>query len=188
MQGDAILEPPVYAALRLSKSYEFEPVPEGVDPKYIKGGQANLWTEQVYNMRHAEYMTWPRAFAIAETVWSLKEKKSWKTFVPKVEAHFKRFDAAQKKYAPSIYDPVFKFSKNAKNEILVEMSTEAEGLNIHYTFDNTFPDNFYPVYNKPVTVPKDASTLKVITYRGDKATGRLIVFPIAEMKKRAGVK
>jgi hypothetical protein len=37
-------------------------------------------------------------------------------------------------------------------------------------------------------VPKDASTMKVITYRGDKQTGRLIVFPSAEMKKRAGVK
>jgi hexosaminidase len=40
----------------LSKSYEFEPVPDGVDPKYIKGGQANLWTEQIYNMRHLRYM------------------------------------------------------------------------------------------------------------------------------------
>ncbi|HKC35763.1 MAG TPA: beta-N-acetylhexosaminidase, partial [Chitinophagaceae bacterium] len=70
MQSDKIIEPPVYASLRLSKSYEFEPVPDGVNPKYIKGGQANLWTEQVYNMRHAEYMTWPRAFAIAESVWS----------------------------------------------------------------------------------------------------------------------
>src|SRR6476659_6545835 len=33
MQGDAIIEPPVYATLRLQKSYEFEPVPEGVDAK-----------------------------------------------------------------------------------------------------------------------------------------------------------
>ena len=92
MQGDGIIEPPVYASLRLSKTYEFEPVPEGVDAKFIKGGQANLWTEQVYNMRHAEYMTWPRAFAIAETLWSPKEKKNWNNFVSKVEEHFKRFD------------------------------------------------------------------------------------------------
>ena len=32
MQGDKVLEPPVYATLRLKKSYQFEPVPEGVDP------------------------------------------------------------------------------------------------------------------------------------------------------------
>ncbi len=188
MQGDGIIEPPVYASLRLSKTYEFEPVPEGVDAKYIKGGQANLWTEQVYNMRHAEYMTWPRAFSIAETVWSQKEKKNWSRFVTKVEDHFKRFDYAQTKYAPSMYEPDFKFTKNDKNRITVEMKTEVPGISVHYTFDNSFPDNFYPVYSKPVEIPIDASTMKVVTYRGDKQLGRLIVFPIAEMRKRAGVK
>ena len=188
MQGDGIIEPPVYASLRLSKTYEFEPVPEGVDAKYIKGGQANLWTEQVYNMRHAEYMTWPRALSIAETVWSPKEKKNWNRFVSKVEDHFKRFDYAQTKYAPSMYEPDFKFTKNDKNRITVEMKSEVQGVSVHYTFDNSFPDNFYPAYSKPVVIPVDASTMKVVTYRGDKQVGRLIVFPIAEMKKRAGVK
>jgi hexosaminidase len=188
MQSDVMTEPPVYASLRLSKSYEFEPVPDGVEAKYIKGGQANLWTEQVYNMRQAEYMTWPRAFAIAETVWSPKEKKNWNAFVPKVEEHFKRFDFAQTKYAPAMYDPDFKFKKNDKNEITVEMKMEVQGLAIHYSFDNSIPDNFYPHYSGPLVVPKDAATMKVVTYRGGKQTGRLIVFPIAEMKKRAGVK
>jgi hexosaminidase len=188
MQGDKIIEPPVYASLRLNKTYEFEPVPEGVDAKYIKGGQANLWTEQVYNMRHAEYMTWPRGFSIAETVWSPKTKKNWKTFVPKVEEHFKRFEYAQTKYAPSMYEPDFKFTKDAKNRITVEMKTEISDIKVHYTFDNSFPDNFYPAYSSPVQVPIDAATLKVVTYRGDKQLGRLIVFTIAEMKKRAGVK
>jgi hexosaminidase len=188
MQGDPIIEPPVYASLRLSKSYEFEPVPEGVDAKFIKGGQANLWTEQVYNMRHAEYMTWPRGFSIAETVWSPKEKKNWNNFYKKVESHFARFDAAEKKYAPSMYEPDFKFTKNDKNEITVEMKTEIPDISVHYTFDNSFPDNFYPHYAGAVKVPKDAATMKVVTYRGNKQMGRLLVFPIAEMKKRAGIK
>ena len=188
MQGDVMIEPPVYATLRLSKSYEFEPVPDGVDPKFIKGGQANLWTEQVYNMRHLRYMVWPRAFATAEVLWSPKTKKNWDNFYKKVENHFTRFDAAQKKYAPSMYEPEFKFTKNDKNEISVEMKTEVPDISVHYSFDNSFPDNFYPHYSKSVMVPKDAATMKVVTYRGDKQMGRLIVFPIAEMKKRAGVK
>ena len=188
MQGDVMIEPPVYATLRLSKSYEFEPVPDGVDPKFIKGGQANLWTEQIYNMRHLRYMVWPRAFAIAEVLWSPKSKKNWNNFYKKVENHFARFDAAQKKYAPSMYEPEFKFTKNDKNEITVEMKTEVPDVSIHYSFDNSFPDNFYPHYSKSVMVPKDAATMKVVTYRGSKQMGRLIVFPIAEMKKRAGVK
>lgn len=188
MQGDAMIEPPVYATLRLSKAYEFEPVPEGVDAKYIKGGQANLWTEQIYNMRHLRYMTWPRSFAIAEALWSPKNKRNWNNFYKKVENHFSRFDAAQKKYAPSMYDPEFKFTKNDKNQITVEMKAEVPDLSVHYSFDNSFPDNFYPAYSKPVMIPKDAVTMKVVTYRGDKQMGRLIAFPIAEMKKRAGVK
>ncbi|HEU4859748.1 MAG TPA: chitobiase/beta-hexosaminidase C-terminal domain-containing protein, partial [Chitinophagaceae bacterium] len=88
----------------------------------------------------------------------------------------------------SMYEPDFKFTKNDKNRITVEMKTEVQGISVHYTFDNSFPDNFYPAYSKPVEIPIDASTMKVVTYRGDKQVGRLIVFPIAEMKKRAGVK
>ncbi len=75
MQGDGIIEPPVYASLRLKKTYQFEPVPDGVNASLIKGGQANLWTEQVYNMRHAQYMVWPRAFAISRRLVVTKRKK-----------------------------------------------------------------------------------------------------------------
>ena len=188
MQSDAVVEPPVYATLRLKTAYEFEPVPEGVDPKFIKGGQANLWTEQVYNMRHEQYMVWPRAFAIAEAVWSPKEKRNWNAFVPRVEEQFERFDVAEKKYAPSIYDPIFKATKNASNQVIVEMSTEVEGLHIHYSFDNSFPDKFYPEYSQPLTVPKDASNLKVITYRNGKPIGRMVTMPVEVLKKRAGLK
>jgi hexosaminidase len=188
MQGDAVMEPPVYATLRLKKAYQFEPVPEGVDAKLIKGGQANLWSEQVYNMRHAEYMTWPRGFAIAEALWSPKEKRNWNDFSRRVEAHFMRLDAAQVKYAPSIYDPIFDVSKKDSTTVIVKLSTEIEGLSIHYSFDNSFPDNFYPVYSAPLTVPKDASTMKLITYRGNEPIGRLMVMPVAELRKRAGIK
>ncbi len=188
MQGDAVLEPPVYASLRLKKAYQFEPLPEGVDPALIKGGQANLWTEQVYNMRHAQYMTWPRGFAIAEALWSPKEKRNWNDFVSRVERHFERLDAAAVKYAPSMYDAIFEVSKKDTATIIVKLATEIEGLSVHYSFDNSFPDNFYPAYSTPLTVPKDAAAMKVITYRDNKPVGRLMVMPVAELKKRAGIK
>jgi hexosaminidase len=188
MQGDAILEPPVYATLRLKKTYQFEPVPEGTNAALIKGGQANLWTEQVYNMRHAQYMTWPRGFAIAEVLWSPKEKRNWNDFVTRVEKHFERFDEAAVKYAPSMYDAVVKVTKKDSAAVEVALSTEVEGLNIHYSFDNSFPDNFYPAYTAPLTVPKDAAAIKVITYRNNKPVGRMMVIPVAELKKRAGIK
>lgn len=185
MQGDAIVEPRIYASLRLKKTYEFEPVPDGVDAKYIKGAQANLWSEQLYNMRHAQYMTWPRAFSIAETVWSPKEKKNWNHFFSKVEKHFERFDIAEKKYAPSMYDPAFTPSFTADRRLQIELEKEANVLDIYYSFDNSFPDRFYPKYTAPLIAPKEAVMLKVVTYKGNKQVGRIIAMPLSEMIARA---
>lgn len=185
MQSDAISEPRVYASLRLNKSYEFEPVPAGVDPQYIKGGQANLWTEQVYNIRQAEYMTWPRGFAIAESVWSPNEKKNWPDFFGRVEDHFKRMDISETKYSPGVYDPVFRAGKTADNKLTIDLSTEVEGLDIYYSFDNSFPDRFYPKYMSTLIAPIDAKQLKVITYKGNVPVGRMLTMPIAELRKRA---
>lgn len=185
MQGDPLVEPRVYSSVRLNKSYQFEPVPEGVDPKYIKGGQANLWTEQIYNMRHAQYMTWPRAFAVAESVWSPKEKKNWDAFMPRVEAHMKRFDVADIKYAPSVFDPIIKVSRTADKQLKIDLSTELKDLTIHYTFDNSFPDQHYPKVEGALIAPKDAVMLKVVTYRGDEQKGRILNLPLSELEKRA---
>jgi len=187
MQSDEISEPRVYASLRLSKSYEFEPVPAGVDPQFIKGGQANLWTEQVYNIRQAEYMTWPRGFAIAESVWSPNQQKNWPDFFSRVEQHFSRLDISETKYSPAVYDPIFKAGKTADNKLTIDLSTEIEGLDIYYSFDNSFPDRFYPKYMNTLTAPIDAKQLKVITYRGKEAVGRMLTMPIAELKKRARI-
>lgn len=186
MQADAITEPKVYASLRLSKSYEFDPVPEGANAKFIKGGQANLWTEQIFNIRQAEYMTWPRGFAIAESVWSPKEKKNWTNFFARTEQHFKRLDIAETKYAPSVYDPIFNVKRSADRNLAISLSTEVEGLDMYYSFDNSFPDHFYPKYTTPLVPPVDAKVLKVITYRGKTPIGRMMNMPIEELEKRAG--
>ena len=185
MQSDVISEPRVYASLRLNKSYEFEPVPEGVDPQYIKGGQANLWTEQVYTIRQAEYMTWPRAFAIAESVWSPKDKKNWPEFFSRVEEHFKRLDFSETKYSPAVYDPIFKVGKTSDNKLTIDLSLEVEGLDIYYSFDNSFPDRFYPKYMGTLTAPIDAKQLKLITYKDKVPVGRMLTMPIADLKRRA---
>jgi hexosaminidase len=184
MQSDRVMEPHVYATLRLSKTYEFDPVPAGVDAKMIKGGQANLWTEQVYNIRQAEYMTWPRGLALSESVWSPASKKNFNTFFNKVEKHFARFDQAEVKYAPSVYDPIFTPGRNPDSTLNVTLATEVPGLDIYYSFDNSYPDRFYPKYTGILNVPVDATQLRVITYRGKQPKGRMVTMPIEELKRR----
>lgn len=188
MQGDPFIESRVYASLRLSKAYEFEPLPEGVDPKFVKGGQGNLWTEQIYNERYRQYMLWPRAMAIAEALWSPKEKRNWDDFSMRVEKQLPRFDEAEVKYAPSMFEPIFNITKSKDGKLKIDLSTEVKGIDIYYSFDNSFPDNFYPKYTEPLTPPEDAVMLKLVTYRGDKQMSRFISIPVEELQKRANKK
>ncbi|MDE3213354.1 MAG: chitobiase/beta-hexosaminidase C-terminal domain-containing protein, partial [Bacteroidota bacterium] len=137
------------------------------------------------NMRHAEYMTWPRAFAISEDLWSPKASKNWDNFVGRVQDQFGRLDVENVKYAPSIYDPIINASVGPDSSIVVEMETEIKGLDIYYSFDNSFPDQFYPKYTEPVVVPSDASFMKVITYRDGKPIGRMMTVPVTELQAKA---
>ena len=182
-QGDPLAEPPTYEMVRLRDSYKFDPVPEGVDPKLILGGQGNLWTEQIQNLRAAQYMVWPRGLAVAESVWSPKESKNWKNFITRVENEFERMDEANIKYSRSMFDPIFKTSAEGSG-LKLQMETEIEGLDIYYSFDGSFPDNYYPKYTKPLIIPKDALDVKVVTYRDGKQVGKQIKLPVAELEKR----
>ncbi|MEA4916698.1 beta-N-acetylhexosaminidase [Proteiniphilum sp.] len=183
MQGDLSTEPRVYSSLRLNQTYKFDPIPEGANTKYILGGQANLWTEQIYNIRQVEYMVWPRGFAIAESLWSPKEKKEWNRFVSKTEGHFTRFDYARTKYSSAMYDPVVSVNRDG-DELVVTLTTEIEGLDVYTSFDASTPDNFYPVYKEPLRVPRDAYVMRIITYRNGKPIGRLMTISREELEKR----
>ncbi|MHB9056119.1 MAG: beta-N-acetylhexosaminidase [Paludibacteraceae bacterium] len=184
MQGDVSTEPRVYSSLRLNQTYKFNPIPEGADGNFILGGQGNLWTEQVYNMRQAEYMTWPRGLAIAESVWSPESKKNWNNFIRKTENHFKRFDFAETKYSPAMYDPIVSVKKDG-DHYFVELTPEIDGLDIYTSFDNSEPDNFYPKYTKAQLIPKDASLMKITTYQGKRRVGRMMILRVEDLKSRA---
>jgi hexosaminidase len=188
MQGDPIVEHTVYSTVRLNKTYQFDPVPQGVSKDMILGGQGNLWTEQLQNMRAVQYMIFPRALAVAESVWSPKENKDWMHFVDRMEKQMERLDVAKVKYARTAYEPILKVTQTGDKRIKVEMSKEIADVDIHYSFDETQPDEFYPKYTSALIVPKDAAHLKVVTYRNGKQAGRIISYPLAELEKRAGIK
>ncbi len=184
-QGDPVVEPFTYGKVRLKTCYEFEPVPDSVDAKLILGGQGNLWTEAVPNNRHAEYMTWPRGLALAETFWSQKQNRNWPDFTRRMEWQFQRMDAAQVKYARSAYDAIISAVKGSDDSLKVKLETEIPDIDIYYTFDGTNPDNFYPVYEgSPLDIPTGASEIRVITYRDGKPVGKQINFMLAGLKSR----
>jgi hexosaminidase len=188
IQGDAAAEPDAtaYKKVRLKTAYDYEPLPAGIDPKFILGCQANLWTEKAPTYRHAEYLTFPRAWALAEVFWSPAQQKNWDRFVGKMEQHFRRADAADINYARSAYDAIVQVRKNGE-QLLVELSTEIAGLELYYTLNETIPDRHATPYTGPITIPPaKAITLKVITLRDGKPVGRVIALSREELVKRAG--
>ena len=87
----------------LEKVYSFEPVPNRLSPasqEHFLGAQANLWTEYVPSLRHAEYMLFPRLCALAEVVWSPKAARNWNDFRERVAANQSRLDSLGITYRP----------------------------------------------------------------------------------------
>jgi hexosaminidase len=183
-QGDPTVDPPIYDRLRVSKCYSFEPVPSGVDSKHILGGQGNLWTEGVPTLRYAEYMTYPRGWALSEVFWSPKAKKDWSGFIPRLENQFKRSDVADLNYSKAIYDAIVKISmRNGK--MVMELGSEIPDLEIFYSFDDTMPDSHSYKYIQPVELPDGPITLRVVTWRNGSPIGHLITLRPDDLKKRS---
>ncbi|UBD66029.1 family 20 glycosylhydrolase [Bacteroides salyersiae] len=184
-QGDPTVEPNTYSMLRLQDCYKYQLIPDSVDASLIMGGQGNLWTESVPHYRQVEYMIWPRALAISETLWTDARLRNWKFFVNRVEQQFERFDRSGVNYARSIYDPIIYPHWDKERQLKIAMKTEIEGLNLFYTFDNTIPDIYSNMYTDTLSIPKNASMLRVAAYKGQEQAGRLIDITIDALKKRA---
>ena len=183
-QGDPAVEPNTYSMLRLQDCYKFQVVPDSIDASFILGGQGNLWTESVPHYRQVEYMTWPRAMAISETLWNDTCSRNWKFFTQRVEKQFTYLDQLGVNYSRSLYDPIILPFMNSNNQLQIELKTEIEGLDIFYSFDNTIPDIYSNLYTGILSVPKNASMLKVVTYKGQQQMGKQINLTIDELKKR----
>ena len=184
-QGDPTVEPNTYSMLRLQDCYKYQLIPDSVDASLIMGGQGNLWTESVPHYRQVEYMIWPRALAISETLWTDARLRNWKFFVNRVEQQFERFDRSGVNYARSIYDPIIYPHWDKERQLKIAMKTEIEGLSLFYTFDNTIPDIYSNMYTDTLSIPKNASMIRVAAYKGQEQAGRLIDITIDALKKRA---
>jgi hexosaminidase len=96
-QGDDLNAEPraIGGFLPLQKAYSLEPVPAGLAPemeKHILGAQGNVWTEYIPNLRHVEYMTFPRLSALAEVTWSPKAARNFDDFIRRLKTDNRRLD------------------------------------------------------------------------------------------------
>jgi hexosaminidase len=83
--------------------HQYEPVPAVLDAsaaRRVQGAQGQLWTEYVPNSSHAEYMTFPRLCALAEVVWSPRQRRDFLEFLPRLMLHLERLKLLGVNYRP----------------------------------------------------------------------------------------
>lgn len=185
-QGHDDLEPNLgYSRLLLSTSYNYKVIPEALtakEGKLIKGIQANMWTESISDWGKLTYMSFPRTYAIAESAWTKHENKNWDDFTSRLYTQFDRLDAQEVRYAVSAFSPWIDHSGDG-NQIEIQMHTEVNGLDIHYTLDGSEPTPQSFKYKKPFIISINAE-LKARAFKNDKPVGYVSAkkFPIHKAK------
>jgi hexosaminidase len=79
----------------LEDVYRFDPMPASLAPdrrQHILGVQANIWTEHIRTDDRVEYMTFPRAAALAEVGWSAVSGRDWNGFLARLPQQMQRYE------------------------------------------------------------------------------------------------
>jgi hexosaminidase len=88
--------------LSLEDVYRFDPAPTeltAAQRQHVLGVQANIWTEHIRTEQRVDYMTFPRAAALAEIAWSAPARLAWADFSRRLPAQLKRYDQLRVGYA-----------------------------------------------------------------------------------------
>lgn len=150
-----------------TKVYAYDPVPAELSAdqkKYIKGVQANLWTEYIETPAKAEYMLLPRLFSLSEIAWSPIEKKDFKNFEEeRLPLHLSKVDQTTTNYWVPV--PIGLPDTVNANNVSISLKSPVKGAKIYYTLDGYRPAENAAEYTQPIQViiPKgQKKTLKTI--------------------------
>lgn len=145
--------------LPVERVYSYEPMPKSLTPdeqKYIKGVQANLWTEYIPTFSHAQYMVLPRWAALAEVQWSAPEKKNYANFLSRLPRLIQWYDAEGYNYAKHVFDVTAEFTPNTTDGTLDITLNTLDDAPIHYTLDGSEPTAASPRAEGVVKVKENA--------------------------------
>ena len=79
----------------VSKVYNYNPVPSQIASEmahHVLGTQFQIWAEYIATPAHAEYMSYPRGCALAESAWTPLSQKNWESFTARLQTHLARLD------------------------------------------------------------------------------------------------
>lgn len=173
--------------LPIEKTYNYEPMPKELtkeEQQYIKGVQANLWTEYIPSFSQVQYMILPRMGALAEVQWSDPSRKDYKDFLTRIPRLTAIYDCYDWTYATHVFDVNVDIKADTVKHVLnVQLSTMADDP-IYYTLDGQDPTEESAKYTGPFTIDKDAilKTMAVHPSRTSKISIDTIRFNKATLK------
>lgn len=166
----------------LESVYDYEAIPEALDEKHhqhILGAQANVWTEYMKTSDYVEYMVYPRAIALSETVWTKPENKDWDAFQNKMGHQYSLLDARNVNYFIDVPEGLVD-GLALGNEQTISLKTGFNDANIYYTTDGTDPDQSTLLYTTPIQIDlsKEPVTVKavVVNKNGNSSVIRTAIY------------
>ena len=153
----------------LEKVYSYEPAGNNTTAaikQYIKGIEAQTWSEYLGSNAQAEYMIFPRALAVAEIGWTTQGQRNYagfaerlrqqKSFLQKLQVNAAGiFDEIQ--YTPAIKD---------KKQLQVSLTSSLPGGKIFYTTDGSIPSLKSKRYTDDINIAS-ACLLKARLFDGN---------------------
>lgn len=91
----------------LDAVYNYEPIPKELteeEGKYVLGAQGNVWSEYIDSKSKLEYSVFPRMAALAEVLWTPKEKRNWKDFERRLPWIMEQLDKEKINYSKAYYE------------------------------------------------------------------------------------
>ncbi|MBP6507338.1 MAG: beta-N-acetylhexosaminidase [Opitutaceae bacterium] len=92
---------PIGAQNTLARVYAFEPIPPELEPQHhhhVLGAQGQLWRERMPSFAVVERRAYPRLSALAEVVWSPREKRNYADFRARLPWLLARLDRLNVNY------------------------------------------------------------------------------------------
>jgi hexosaminidase len=178
-QGKAADEPLAIGGYNpLSKVYSYNPTPSeltATEEQYLKGVQANLWTEYITTPQQAEYMLTPRIDALSEIAWTQPGLKNFENFKQRMEKQYERYDILGITYSKAVFNVRQTILiETAESKATVSFATDSYKPRIYYTLDGSEPTTKSLLYEKSFIIRKSA-TIKAGTFKDGKMVGKTSV-------------
>jgi hexosaminidase len=112
-------------------------------------------------------MTFPRALALAEVLWSPKAARSWDDFADRLAPQFGRLSRLNVAAARHFFKVKQNVEQNDHGQPVVTLRTNAHDP-VHYTLDGTDPTPASARFEAPIVLDR-TTTVKAIAVQGGKA-------------------